>query len=132
MDNWKASNCAKSPLQIPCLQCMTCLVEGIVYCDCGTCLMPSGHNTKTEQREVRRLDKPLLYEKEGSKQESSAWPIRRSESPPSSKGLPEECDKERIQFYPSSISGFRNLPKLADRNRMGLKNSANAWRNSQD
>ena len=34
----------------------------------------------------------------------------------------EECEKERIQFYPSSISGFMNLPQLADGNRTGVNN----------
>ena len=32
-----------------CPHCMKCLMEGILYCDCGTCFLPS--------EEARRLNK---------------------------------------------------------------------------
>ena len=35
----KASNCAK------CFRCVKCLMEGIVHCDCGACLVPTRDTT---------------------------------------------------------------------------------------
>ena len=51
-------------------------------------------STKTEQREVRRLDNLLLHEEERSEQESSAWSFRRPESIPPSRRFPEEGEEE--------------------------------------
>ena len=92
-------------------------MEGIVYCDYGgTCLIPSQEVSRLNKERCDVLTIPFFsHFLNGSKQGSSAWSIRRSESIPSSRRLPEKGDKEGPQIYSSSIPGDRRILQVLGR-----------------
>ena len=62
--------------QIQCLYCVTYWTEGIVYCACGTCLVPTDATRKLNREgEIRHIDSPSLHNQEGRELRCSSWYI---------------------------------------------------------
>ena len=81
------------------LYCMKYLMKGIVYSDCGICDVLSETSTKTDQGEVRCSPQSPSLHLKGSKQVSSTWSTKKSESIPSSRRLCEKGEEKGIRLY---------------------------------